>query len=271
MLNPATRLGRLAGEIHSPFDAFERAGDAVGRGNRKVFFEIGREFARYMETRDPALPPDHDEVRRFLDGLRRAFARYQEQRFERDESVRAQLIFLANLEIGLHEQTRLQPETAEASNAPAETALGLGRRAAGVLLPGAAGWLRVPLAGLLAPAARAFDGFKRRLIREIVTGQLMVLLLPGPLVLSLGRRLDGQPCEALARITHPELLRLLAGIEPDNLPAGGAADWSDLRQRMRYIARLFLPFHGRPELFEPPFTAGQIARLQAGCLPEGDL
>ena len=32
----------------NPASAFARAGDAVARGNKKVFEEIGREFARFL-------------------------------------------------------------------------------------------------------------------------------------------------------------------------------------------------------------------------------
>ena len=45
-----TRLGRLTAELHTPFDAFELASDAVSRGNLKVFAEIGLQFARYLES-----------------------------------------------------------------------------------------------------------------------------------------------------------------------------------------------------------------------------
>ncbi len=48
LLDPGSRLGRVAHEIHTPFDAFERSSDAVARGNLKVFEEIAREFARYL-------------------------------------------------------------------------------------------------------------------------------------------------------------------------------------------------------------------------------
>ena len=43
-----TPLGRLVADLHTPFDAFELASDAVARGNRKVFAEIGLQFARYL-------------------------------------------------------------------------------------------------------------------------------------------------------------------------------------------------------------------------------
>src|SRR5262245_8880943 len=48
LFQPQTRLGRLTAALHTPFDAFERASDAVARGNLKVFEEIGLEFARYL-------------------------------------------------------------------------------------------------------------------------------------------------------------------------------------------------------------------------------
>ena len=44
--------------------------------------------------------------------LRRAFSHYQQQAHEADPRTRAGLVLLANLCIGLHEQTRLQPEIA---------------------------------------------------------------------------------------------------------------------------------------------------------------
>ena len=54
LFQPATRLGRLTAALHTPFDAFERASDAVARGNLKVFAEIGLEFARCLGEPDGA-------------------------------------------------------------------------------------------------------------------------------------------------------------------------------------------------------------------------
>ena len=78
-----TRLGRLADELHTPFDAFERASDAVARGNLKVFEEIGLQFARYLETGEPAglRPGDPPEGQRLLS---QAFAHYEQARLEND-------------------------------------------------------------------------------------------------------------------------------------------------------------------------------------------
>src|ERR1700754_5046774 len=69
LLAPGSRLGRFVAELHTPLDALERASDAVARGNRKVFEEIGLEFARYLAQCPPDAPVDAPEVRAFLDSL----------------------------------------------------------------------------------------------------------------------------------------------------------------------------------------------------------
>ena len=53
-----SRIGRLTSALHTPFDAFERASDAVARGNLKVFEEIGLEFARYLHECPPDTPAE---------------------------------------------------------------------------------------------------------------------------------------------------------------------------------------------------------------------
>ena len=133
LFNRESRLGRLVAELHTPFDAFELASDAVARGNRKVFAEIGlrvralpervrrgrgarlrrrrrlpRRAAAGRPARGPALPAP---------GLHPLSAAALRARCRR----RAELVVLANLEIGLHEQTRLQPEIGAALDAAATT------------------------------------------------------------------------------------------------------------------------------------------------------
>jgi hypothetical protein len=213
--------------LHTPFDAFERAADAVARGNLKVFAEIGLVFARWL---DDGVAPGEPPL------LRQAFARYG--------SPDSELAVLANLEIGLHEQTRLQPEIREAM----EAAITPKRRQ------------RV----LGGPLQRQLT----RLSRELITESLMVLTLPGR-VLALGRHLD----VALAPPANEELLALLARYEP--VPPAvddcGAKDWSELDQRMHYIAHLFRAYHDDVELASPPFTPAQVERFRAGELPDGEL
>src|SRR5580765_5088438 len=112
-----------------PAAALDRASAAVARGNLRVFEEIGREFARFDVECGASAVSDADTLARFIerlrpgeppDGqryLRQAFARYYGARFETEPVTRAQLVLLANLEIGFHEQTRLQPQIAEALDA----------------------------------------------------------------------------------------------------------------------------------------------------------
>ena len=204
LFQPDTRLGRLTAELHTPFDAFERASDAVARGNLKVFEEIGLEFARYLNECPPELPPDSPPFRRFLDRLRpgdppdgqrylrQAFGRYDRLRLEPDPRVRAQLAVLANLEIGFHEQTRLQPEIRESLDAAYVTQEELGLRVLEALFPSAKRWWRFakrPAAAVAGAVAAGVQRAATRLAREVITESFMVLSLPGR-VLALGRHLD---------------------------------------------------------------------------------
>jgi hypothetical protein len=281
-----TRLGRLTAELHTPFDAFERASESVARGNLKVFEEIGLEFARYLEECTPDAV-DSASLERFLDRLRpgeppdgqrylrQAFARYERRRLEPDPKVRAEVVFLSNLEIGLHEQTRLQLEIRDALDAAYATQEDLGRRTLEALFPSAARlWpiFRRPAAAVVGVVAAGLQRAASRLAREAITESLMVMSFPGR-VLALGTHLADAYPEVLREPTDAELVELLARFEP--LPPAvddcGARDWSDLRQRMHYIVHLFRAFHLREELSRPPFTPEQVAAFSRGLVPDGEL
>lgn len=282
LFRPESRLGRLVREVHTPFDAFERASDAVARGNLKVFAEIGREFARYLAEAPDALdltsflaplvpgpPPDGQ------DELRRAFTRYQQQRFESDHRTRRALVLLANLEIGRHEQTRLQPEIVAALESAPETAFDLGARVLAILVPGVArhgGWARRPLGAILAAVARRYRRYADDMAREVVTESLMVLTLPLGLVLQLGRHVPLPVPDEFRMSTLPALREFWDDGVRGRLPGDcGADDWGDLSQRMHYILHLFAACHDSRDLYTSPFTPAQIAQIRAGVVPEGAL
>jgi hypothetical protein len=253
LLDPGSRIGRLMGRLHTPFDAVERASDAVARGNRKVFEEIGYEFARYLES---------DDLEAFLAGLRegdppdgQALLRSAFTRYRRGADPQSRL--LANLEIGLHEQTRLQPEIREALDAAYTTKEDLGRR----LCPGRRPRIRRAAATLAGPAQRALDA----LARELITRSLMVLAVPGR-ILALGAALDDPYPDSLRELTDAELTALVARFD-----GPVTEDWSVFEQRMRYIVRLFRCFQEQPSLDDPPFTPAQVELLLAGTIPDGDL
>ena len=300
LFQPETRLGRIVSEIHTPFDAFERASAQVAAGNLKVFAEIGREFARFMATVPvdagddslaflgfaaglrPGPPPDGQDY------LREAFAHYQQQRLESDASAQAAWILLANLKIGLHEQTRLQPQIVAAVNAPIVTAEDLGARVLHALLPGSRTWPRIahdPLAKVIGWMASRVRRDAVKATQEVVTQALMVLAMPldsqsrsgqAPVTtytsLALGRDLVVQVPQALAT-PHPFLETFVT--KYDSCPPGGtqcgAQDWCDLRQRMHYIVHLFRAYADTASLFGPPFTPQQVASFRSGIVPEGEL
>ena len=276
LFHPETRIGRLTAELHTPFDAFERASAAVARGNLRVFEEIGLEFARYLNESphdlDHLRPGDPPEGQRYL---RQAFMHYERVRFEHDPKKRAELALLANLEIGFHEQTRLQPEIREALDAAHATKEDLGRRALEALFPSSGRWwpvVRRPVGAAIGVVAAGFQRSSSRLARETITDSFMVMTLPGR-VLALGTHLDDAYPEVLAEPADTELAELLARFEPV-APAPddcGARDWSDLQQRMHYIVHLFRAFHLSEQLARPPFTPEQVESFSKGVVPDGDL
>ncbi len=270
----------------------ERASDAVSRGNHKVFAEIGREVARFLETCAEG-PFDSGTISRFTDRLRpgvpphgqgylrRAFTHFYEARFTQDPKARAELILLANLEIGFHEQTRLQPEIQDALNAALPDPDELRRRLLAVLFPRASVLLRLRLrlpraVRRMSPLDRALDRLFnefRRVLRRMVTEILMRLELPGGRVLRLSRDLALSFPLSLRTITHPDLRELLGRIDPtpDAMLGTGAEDWADFPERMHYIADLFRGFQEDRGLLGPPFTPAQVVALRAGRMPSGRL
>jgi hypothetical protein len=287
LFHPQTMLGRLTAQLHTPFDAFERTSDAVARGNRKVFEEIGLEFARFLDEVPADAGAESEQLRAFVEGLRpgeppdgqrllaQAFTRYASVCAAPDPGragVRAELLLLANLEIGMHEQTRLQPEIRESLDAPYAVEQDLDRRLSLALMPS---WRRrvprVVAVPVGAAGARAQRGVAE-MAREIITMSLMVMSLPGRVML-LGATMD-EPYPELLRALHDvELMGLFARFDalPGGATATGARDWSVFDQRMRYIAHLFRAFHLHEELLGAPFTAAQVAAFTAGTIPDGDL
>jgi hypothetical protein len=278
----------MVAELHTPFDALERASDAVSRGNRKVFEEIGLEFARFLHECPADAPIGAPEVQSFLETfapgeppegqryLRQAFLRYQRRGSERGTKAAAELLLTANLEIGLHEQTRLQPEIREALDAAYVTERDLGQRVLDALMPRGTRTRRAvpdPVgAAVLGWTAAKVEGAGAALARGVITRSLMVLSLPGR-VLWLGTHLGDPFPDALQTIADEDLTALIAQFEPV-APSGddsGARDWSVLEQRMHYILHLFRSWHERTELSHPPFTAAQLASIKSGVIPDGDL
>jgi hypothetical protein len=280
-------------DVINPLAAVDRASDAVGRGNRKVFEEIGREFARFCAACLNDAVFDAEKIDRFCaelrpgdppDGqqyLRQAFARYYQAFFESDATLRAHLLLLANIEIGFHEQTRLQPEIAAAMNAALIDHKAFRLRLIKALFPQNTWFVRLRLFLLKLfnrprPFDVALDGLlaeARRLAHLIITEYMMTIGLPHDVILHLGEDVPAEFPPSLQHITLPDLQALLAKIDPtpDTPRDSGAVDWSALPDRLHYIVDLFRCYHESTDLLNPPFTVEQVAVLKAGRLPEGRL
>jgi hypothetical protein len=282
--DPPERLWDVLWKALRPNAAFERASDAVARGNRKVFEEIGHEFARFLALPRVGGAIDPAALAAFCDGLRpgdppagqallrQAFRSYAAALGERVGKARAELILLANLAIGWHEQTRLQPEITEALDAPLEEPVKLRRDLVRELLSSGLGVALRLLAELLPGRGSAtkaaldeLDRQVKRIAREAVTEMLMTLSLPGQ-TLSLGADVPGGFPADLRTIENRELAGLLGRIDPtpDSTRGSGARDWSNLEERVHFIADLFRVYQERPAVLSEPFTAEQVAVIKAG-------
>lgn len=285
------RVASAIREATSPVRALARASDAVARGNLKVFAEIGREFARFLAMLAGPRASDREAIDRFCgelrpgnppDGqghLRAAFADYH-RALAAAGKARAECCLLANLRIGLHEQVRLQPEILEALDAPVVDPSELRRRLLERLLPDRPWltWARVHRdrwrgqVGPLDEACRRLADTLRAAVRSVVTEKLTTLALPDE-TLRLGRDLAGAFPAPLETLADPDLVALLATIDPtpDTPEGSGAMDWASLPQRMHFIADLFRTRHEVASLLGAPFSPEQTRVIKAGHRPDGRL
>ncbi len=263
-----------------PSSAFDRASDAVARGNRKVFDEIGREFARFLALPTAGGAIDPAEFESFLASLRpgdppagqrhlrQAFTAYEAALGESDAKARAELMLLANLAIGWHEQTRLQPDIAAALDAAFEEPVRLRRDLLGQLLRLRVGSAFHLLLGLVPGRSTSvksildeLDRAVKRIAHEAITELLMTLALPGE-VLNLGRDVPGAFPADLETIANSDLRAMLGAVDPtpDTTQGSGADDWSMLTERIHFIADLFRVYQERTALFGDPFTPERATR-----------
>lgn len=288
--------------------------DAITRfiinGNKIVFEELGLAFAGFFETfAEPSARTETNLatlIARFSEGesvadqvtitsdgelvrtgeggqslVRTALRHYFEALRETDVDARAELVLLANVECGLHEQIRLQPYIAGALDAPLGELLRLAK---------------VPDHAL---AERSVD-----LARRIATEWLMTMATPHEII-DLGSDLPAPrgasmwPTE-LRNLRHPTLLALAdrvgaydareRDLEFDDRVEGwvnglmvkldlarpeaqgtGAKRWGQLDDRMRFIFEYFRSRQREAALLAPPFSAAQQAELYAGRIPAGPL
>lgn len=270
-----------------------RASNAVSRGNKKVFEEIGREFSRFMAACFGDTVYDQSHIDAFCqqlqqgpppsgqDHLRQAFGWYYWAMFEEDPKKKTELNLLANLQIGFHEQNRLQPEITEALNASLFDAQQLKKQLLDELLSGISFRSKFILffkriAGKTGLLDKAIESLIQRIqfhVRRALTAHLMTLTIPPGNRLHLGRDLSIPYPDDLKQLVNTDLLALLQQIDPtpDSLLESGAVDWANLPERMHFISELFRCCHASKELFDAAFTPEQVDALVEGRIPAGTL
>ena len=295
-LSPGIRLEKtikLAWRAFDPQTSFERSSDAVARGNLKVFEEIGSEFARFYSSCLYDTLYNEESIASFLNELRagdppegqrylrQAFAHYYQAIFESERKARLDLMLLANLEIGYHEQIRLQPEINEALSAPVISPEAFANNLMEAINPdwtwiNKAIWQLMRLFGRLTTldaAVRTYYAAAQREAQLLITETMMTVELPGDTRLRLGRDLITNFPTEMKQISNLELLALLTMVDPtsDSTYGSGADYWGDLLDRLHFIADMFRCYLVSSELFEPPFTLEQTIALQADRMPLGRL
>lgn len=290
---PREKVTSLAMKWLTPKGVANRAGDAVARGNLKVFAEIGREFARFGATCLGDLQYNEETIVKFCnelrpgdppDGqqfLRQAFVRYYRALFEKDDKKRAEYMFMANLEIGYHEQTRLQPEIAEALNASLAGSGTSVWRFVQIVFPYRIWliqffWKTMRAFGRPTPldlATERFTSLVREQIRRFLTKYVMEIHFPDGPGLRLGKDLKTAFAPLLQQLDSQELIALLRKIDPtpDDLLDSGTRDWANLPDRLHFIVDMFRCYHQRPSLAWMPFDEQQLTALQTGKIPGGML
>ncbi len=252
-------------------EAVDKSAEAVGRGNNKVFKEIGWQFAHFIGLCLHDTQYNEENLQTFLgqlkdgdppDGqrfLRQAFNRYYRAFFETDSRKASEARFFANLEIGYHEQTRLQPEIASALNAVTIDSTAILKQISKLLSDNAGFWkgllftvkALVGANGLLEEKAGALAERISSRLRIILTAQMMTITIPPNRVLALGKDLNMPFAVSLETIEDVELKSFLANVDPtgDSLQESGALEWSNFKERMHFIADLFRCCHENQDLF----------------------
>ncbi|MEM7110859.1 MAG: hypothetical protein AAF614_00395 [Chloroflexota bacterium] len=249
----------------------QRISHSVAEGNCKVFAELAPPFHDMVIQFKRAWVYDETALAAFLQkhfqpgptsqggqsNLIEAFTAYYQARFETNRKRKAELILQANVLVGLHEQTRLQPYIADALTAPVE-----------LLLDSPAAYRR---SGAYVRALVA--DLSRRFMAIFATQTMMVIALPwGKMMLGedVPYPLEGSRFpQDLITVCRPDLQELIDIWDPQihTVTGSGADNWANLTERMAFIVKLFRCHQQNEQLFERPFTLHQTTKISGGQTP----
>lgn len=254
-------------------EALRRVSGLVSQGNIVVFEELAWPFASFISTFKRDWTYDKAKLEAFLEEhfvpgpldeggqeyLIEAFSAYYRARYETNAKKKAEFVLIGNLLIGLHEQTRLQPQIEEAMAVPLE----LFSKPPGI--PGAR----------IAWSRQAF--VTRKAVSKAITQMLMSITLPSR-ELKLGQSVIAPTGvisfpKDLLQIENPRCLQLVRTFESgqDTLSGSGAENWASLRDRMSFVVDFFRSHQQYRRLWEMPFQHEQAAVIESGHFPAGPL
>ena len=257
-------LGELIGGIAANIST------CITQGNLAVYSELAPLFSLMIEQ----LPPSHIPAAEKLAAiqstlkegdtpsggqqlLRDAVANYFKAQVTSDPAEKAQVILLANAQVGLHEQIRLQPYIQKSLAALFEESIEALHH--NLTTPRPKNLKRRLYLAVLHLMLHPLEGKLQELWEKLATDILMTLKVPDE-TLRLGKPLPpprGLPLypAALSEIRHEELRHLLLNYDALTMKKRevAAKDWTRLEERMCYILNLFRSRQQVATLFQPPF------------------
>ncbi len=255
----------------------------LSEGNRLVFEELGPAYVSFIEAFAGKENGDQATLEAYLQRYRpgpsegggqallaSAFRAYHEAMQTVEPRERAEWMLLGNLTTGYHEQIRLQGPIAASLDLP------LAERVTAHLETGGHGFSAGLLKAIVRAAPSILDEVEE-VFRELATEHFMSLKLPD-VEMRLGEDVPSLPSGRdfpldVTKLENPKTRQLLAELDhsPNRLRGSRARDWSRLSDRMNFIVDVFRSRQQHARLFEPPFTAEQIAAIDAGRMPDGPL
>jgi hypothetical protein len=255
-------------------EAFRQVSLLISDGNITVFDELAWPFTSFINTFKNDWSYDQIKLQAFLDThllpgplseggqkyLREAFTAFYNARYETRAKAKAEYVLLGNLLIGLHEQTRLQPQIEQAMAVPLELF---------------SDNPKTPDERIA--AFQKQSPMMRQIISKAFTRMMMSITLPSR-ELRLGETIiaptgvSSFPTD-LFEIENSRCLELVRMFETrhDTLSGSGAGNWSSLRDRMSFVVDFFRSHQQYKRMWEPPFTEEQAAVIESGHFPAGPL
>jgi hypothetical protein len=274
-------------------DTIGNVSDAIARGNLKVFAELAPQFVRFVEAFRGQPAPDAAAIQAWIEPLdprvstpevgqawlRSAFVEYGQALRTNDPGDRARFILLGNCLVGLHEQTRLQPEIAEAMDAPIHEVV---RSHLSDSITRAVGQtVGKAVFAVIEKPCSALIQLVESIWERIATRLLMNLALPGGASLPLGRNIPKDAAAMaylpmqLQNVTTPaalvDLLKTYDRARGATNVGSASVDWRVLEDRMNFIVNLFRSRQQDLTLFGSPFTEEQTRVIETRARPPGKL